>query len=469
MKSSGKKIRALVFFDNDKGRDVELLMPLLYYAEKYLDIETENAFIFDIDKIRRYNPDLVILPNTIGSKNHFLISKYAHENGIKVFALVSEGNFRTDGTFDYWGYNTDRKFYQEYICLWSERTVDFLRKELPGYADKIVLTGATYFDRFKIYRFESRESFLKRYKLQHFRKVIGYAGWAFGKLYTPIGRMEMAAYFKENTEEKFRWMKEQQHKVEAILRQAIENNPDILFILKRHPNEIHPHYTQPDNNEMVRLAEYRNVLYLRNEEDVHTLINVADIWTAFESTTVIEAWMMKNIPTLFINPDPAFNRDMNYQGTVITRTYRDFQNYIDEYYATGQIKDFKTSARKEARKKIIQNVIGFADGMNHIRAGYYLEKTIENIQPGKKTKVKPKLLYLLRYLLLQTGRHFYSEKIFLRLPKFKKTVWIFKRFRLENIPKLKTQYWPYLEAFHKKNRIEAKRKNAEFFRDLFRF
>jgi hypothetical protein len=123
---SQDKIKALCYFDDDKGRDVEILMPVLYYAETYLNVEIEKAFIFDIDKIRRKKPDLVILANTIGSKNHHYIAKYAYENGIKVFALISEGNFRTNGTFNYWGYNTDKKFYQEYICHWSKRTLDFL-------------------------------------------------------------------------------------------------------------------------------------------------------------------------------------------------------------------------------------------------------------------------------------------------------------------------------------------------------
>ena len=344
MKSANKKIKALCFFDDDKGRDVEILMPVLYYAETYLNVEIKKAFIVDIDKIRRDKPDLVILANTIGSKNHHLIAKYAYENGIKVFALISEGNFRTNGTFNYWGYNTDKQFYQEYICHWSQRTLDFLSTALPSYKDKMVLTGATGFDRYRIYDFETKESFLKRYNLSQYKKVIGYAGWSFGKLHNPKGLMEIRNNHKENAEQRIKWMQEQQLLIENILRQTIENNPDILFILKRHPNEIHPHYTQRDNNEMINLEHYPNVLYLRNEEDVHTLISVSDIWTAFESTTTIEAWMMKDIPTLFINPDINFTRDPNYRGTVIVKSYDEFQEKINEFYATGKVIKLANSA-----------------------------------------------------------------------------------------------------------------------------
>ena len=462
MKSQTNKIKALCYFDYDKGRDVEILMPVIYYAEKYLNVEVEKAFIFDIDKIRRKKPDLVILANTIGSKNHHYIAKYAYENNIKVFALISEGNFRTNGTFNYWGYNTDKKIYQEYICHWSKRTLDFLSKELPQYKDKMVLTGATGFDRYKIYKFESKESFLKRYNLTKYKKVIGYAGWAFGKLHNSTGLMEIRNAHKENAEYRIKWMTEQQKLIESILRKSIENNPDILFILKRHPNEIHPHLVQQDNNEMINLVGYPNVLYLRNEEDIHTLISVSDIWTAFESTTTIEAWMMKNIPTLFINPDPNFKRDINYKGTVIVKSYNEFQEKIDEYYQTGKVHMMNDENKIKARIEIIKNVIGFADGFNHIRAGYYLTKTVNNITPNQRKRIKINPLFFTRYIMLSIGKYFYIKSIFKKLSKFKKTIWIFEKYKLSNIEPIKSKYYSYLDDFHAKNNIPEKIKNNSF-------
>jgi len=462
------KIRTLVFFDHDIGRDVEILMPVLYYGEKYLDLEIEKAFIFDIDKIRRYKPDLVILANTIGSRNHHMIAKYAYENGIKVFALVSEGNFRTNGTFNFWGYNTDKKFYQEYVCLWSKRTQKFLREQLPHCKDKIVVTGATGFDRYKIYAFESKEAFLERYGLTNFKKVIGYAGWAFGKLHNPNGLEELKEVYGEHADKMIDWMRRQQKEVENLLRTTIENNPDILFILKRHPNEIHPHLTQRDNNEMINLIDYPNVLYLTNEEDVHTLINVSDIWTAFESTTVIESWVMnENRPTIFLNPDPDFIRDANYKGTVIARNAAEFQKYIDEFYATGRVSAMHAPEKIQARKKIIEDVIGYGDGLNHVRAGYYLAKTVEKIDPGKAKKIKPHPLFLSRHFLLEIGKYFYYKPLFLKLPKFKKTVWIFDRHRLPRIDSLKKKYFAYLDEFHRKHRLPEKIRKKEFWEKLF--
>lgn len=468
MKLQNNKILALCYFDADSGRDVDILLPVIFYAEKYLNIKIEKAFIFDIDKIRRRKPDIVIIANTIGSKLHHQVSQYVYQNNIKLFALISEGNFRTNGTFDYWGYNTDKYFFQEFICLWSNRTKEFLSNELPQFKHKIVLTGATGFDRYKILKFESKASFLKRYNLSQFKKVIGYAGWAFGKLHNPTGLMELKNTFKDNADEMINWMIEQQHCIETILRDAITNNPDILFILKRHPNEIHPHLTQKDNNEMINLSDYPNVLYLRNEEDVHTLINVSDIWTAFESTTVLETWLMKDSPTIFINPEVDFERDKNYLGTVIVQSSEEFQNKIDEFYKTGKIAEMSTSEKINARNEIVKNVIGFDDGMNHIRAGYYLSKTVENIENDNMTSnVKFNLLFFMRYFLMLIGQCFYIKSLFIKLPKFKKTLWIFDRFKLKNIEPQKEKYYQYLEDFHTSNKINEKINNPDFWNELF--
>ena len=468
MTKQNNKIKALVYFDDDKGRDVEILMPVLYYAETYLKINIEKAFIFDIDKIRRTKPDLIIIANTIGSKNHHLISKYAYENGIKVFALISEGNFRTNGSFNYWGYNTDKKYYEDYICHWSERTLKFLSQELPDYKTNMVLTGAIGFDRYKIYNFETKEDFLKRYNLSKYKKVIGYAGWAFGKMHNSTGLKEIKSTHKDKAEARIKWMTKQQTLIETILRESIESNPDILFILKRHPNEIHPHLVQKDNNEMINLVDYPNVLYLRNDEDVHTLINVADIWTAFESTTTIEAWMMKDIPTIFLNPDADFVRDNNYKGTVIVKSHKEFQEKINEFYTTGKVEDMFKPEKIEARQQIFKDVIGFNDGMNHIRAGYYLNKTINSIKPKPQKKVSFNTLYFIRYILMHIGGVFYNKELFLKLPKFKKTVWVFDRYKLKNIKIIRNKYYIDIEKFHKKYNIPTNIGSSDFWSSILK-
>ena len=468
MKNSSEKYKILCFLDFGKGRDLEILMPLVYYAEKYLHSQVEFAFLRDIHKIYLQKPDIVLLANAIGSKLHFLITKYAAQNNIPVFTLISEGNFRTDGTFDYWGYNTDKIIYQDYICQWSQRTKKYFDEVLPQYKQKNVVTGATGFDRYKIYDFISKEDYLKKLGYSRYKKVISYAGWAFGKIFNQTGLWEVKSSHKNNYEQVIAWMKEQMLLVEDILRKAVENNPDILFILKRHPNEIHPHLQQRDRNEMVNLKDYPNVLYTTTE-NIHDMISASDIFTGFETTAALETWLMKDTPTVLLNPDTDFNRDQLYKGSVIAHSYDEFQKYIDEFYSTGKISSFQSEEKKENRQKFIVETVGYSDGMNHIRAGYYLKKTLDKTKPNSNPKVKLNFSYLMWYYLVHIGKYFYKKEIFRRLPKFKKTIWIFDNLELKEIPQLKQKYFRYLDIFHEKNNIPERIKLDKFWQEILKY
>lgn len=458
-----EQFKVLCFTYEDYGRDIEMLLPLRYFAERFLNCRFEHAFVYDVHAIYRKKPDVVCLPNTIGSALFFEISKYAHEQEIPVFALVSEGNFRTDGSFNYWGYNTAKQFYQEYICAWSQRTGDFLKAELPELEDRIVVTGGTGFDRYSIYKFADRQEMLNKYDKEKYKKVIGYAGWAFGKLTNEQGRGELLYYFKNDTS-RLDWCEEQRQKVEAILRELIENNPDTLFLLKKHPNEQNPSIIGECLNEMLLLENYPNVVYIKENENIHDLINVSDLWMAFESTTAIEAWLLDR-QTLLINPDPDFGRDELYKGSVIYSNYETLQQAIDEYYSVGRVNDFFHEELISQRNRIIRETIGFGDGCNHIRAAYYFEKTLNKSLLGKVRR-KFSVKFFVMYALMHIGKYFYNKRIFSKLYKFKKTIWIFENFRLKNIPKLYGKYSSYLNHFYQVHEVEDKYKNGVLFKEL---
>ncbi len=440
-----RKHNILCFLDSDSGRDVEIVMPVIAFAEQYLNSTVHLGFTWDLDIMYRLKPELVMLPNTVGSKLYFEISQYAHQQNIPVFALTSEGNIRTDGSFYYWGYNTDKTFYQKYLCCWSGRTRDFLRSELPEIAERIVFTGATGFDRYRIFNFAEKHPFLSKAGKGSYKKVIGYAGWAFGKLSNEQGIEEVLHYFKGDRSG-LKWMENQMLEVEAILKTLIEKNPDILFILKRHPNEANPSITVEGQNEMNRLQHYDNVWYVNDRTtNIHDLISVSDLWMSFESTTAMETWMMGYKPTIFLNPDPDFNRDPTYKGTVMVESSIAAQRLIDEFYQSGRIQAFDVEEKVAARKEIIEYTIGSDDGLNHVRAGYYLEKTlpVEN-----RAKYFRKQKYLLMNYLMRLGSLVYYKPLFLGLPKFKKTTWIFDNFRLKKATVRKKEYLSQTQRFY---------------------
>jgi len=459
-----RKIKALCFTDTTVGRDVEMMLPIRYFAERFLNCEFYHALNIDIHQIYCIKPDIILQANTIGSNLYFQISKIAHEQNIPLFALISEGNFRTDGSFDYWGFNRDKKFYQDFVCCWSERTAKFLKKEVPESAGKIVVTGGVGFDRYKIYKFMKKEEFIRKYSVTQFKKIIGYAGWAFGKLDHKRGRNELLVWAKGD-ESKLKWIEDQRNKVRDILEQAIINNPSTLFILKQHPQENAPERSEPVKNEMSELAHYNNVVYLCEEESIHDLISVSDIWTCFESTTALESWLM-NKQTIFINPEVEFNRDPLYKGSAIVRDYNSFQKLIDEFYSTGRIENFYSVEKDSMRKELIKDIIGFGDGMNHLRASNYFQKTInQSLITNYQSQYDFHFWHWLVYVLIRIAGPLYNRAVYSKLWKFKKHLWVFENYKMEKLHKLYEKYIPFYEEFYKEYDIIRKFNDSSLFND----
>jgi len=471
-----KKIKVLCFTDFAVGRDVEMMLPIRYFAEKFLNCEFHHALNIDIHQIYRLKPDIILQANTIGSNLYFQISKIAHKQNIPLFALISEGNFRTDGSFNYWGFNRDKKFYQDFICCWSERTAQYLRNEVTEAKNKIVVTGGVGFDRYTIYKFMQKEEFLRKYSCTQFSKVIGYAGWAFGKLDHQRGRNELLAWAKGD-ESKLKWIEDQRKKVRDILEQAIINNPSTLFILKQHPQENAPERTEPVKNEMSELVHYKNVVYLCEEESIHDLISVSDIWTCFESTTALESWLMSK-QTIFINPEVEFNRDPLYKGSTIVQDYNLFQKLIDEFYSIGRIENFYSVDKDSMRNKLIKDIIGYGDGMNHLRAVNYFHKTINkyfnsnNRQPitdnqsqttNHRSRYTFHFWHWLVYILIRIAGPLYNRAVYSKLWKFRKHLWVFENYKMEKLHMLYKKYVPFFDEFYREKQIEKYFLNKKLF------
>ncbi|MEX0330096.1 MAG: BFO_1060 family glycosyltransferase [Puniceicoccaceae bacterium] len=459
-----KKRRQLLYFtNNDSGRDVEMLLPLLYFAERFLNCEVTTSLTPNIHEIFRRKPDCVVLANTIGAKLHFDIARIATGAGIPVFALVSEGNFPTDGSFNYWGYNSAQKLYEAFLCCWSPRTRDFMQAQLPDQAEQIVLTGAPGFDRYQIYSFSTREALLEKHGIdkERFKRFIGYAGWGFGKLGHPRGRKELRQYFKGDAG-KLDWAEQQRKALEKILEQAVVANPDTLFIFKKHPTETVAAEGNADLNEMAALRHYPNVLYLL-EENLHDIISSVDLWWVYESTTAIEADMMGK-ETVFIVPDDDFPRTELHEGFPEVRNYPDLQQMTEAFFSGGSLPSYEALSGR--RNEIIVNTIGWSDGLNHVRAAYYLSRTLESAPPAAKSGIS--WYYFLVYWILRGLTAPWFPRRLYALPFLSSKSWVLKRYSLVNLPRLRERYRPFLESFYTRNDIPGRFRDGSLFSSVLK-
>ena len=451
-----KRIKILQFFDNESGRDVEMMIPLLFFAEEILNCEVKLAFVLDYHAIYREKPDLVIVPNMIGSHLYLDAAKYAKDSGIPVFALESEGNFGNFDTFNPWSINKEKKVYQDYWCCWSERVAGYFRKEIP--VDKVVVTGGTYFDQYLNYEFVSKADFLKKQQLKDYNRIITYAGWAFGSLAFERGRKTFANWL--GGEDRLPLMEMKRAEVEGILEEAIINNPDTLFILKKHPKEVFQ--TEDESlvvNEMVNLDKYENVFYTGTESAIRDLISVSDIWLSFESTTALESWL-STTPTCMLRGTGEFSERYKeskfHLAQPVVNTGNELDNLIKEFYRNGELKEFLENDKKEARQSIIKNSIGFGDGFNHIRAGYYLSNTIDRIKEGSQAvKVKFKLWYFTLYVLIILGKFFFINSIYKQFKFTRKFIWVFTEYDLKKAKRAQNEYYLYLHKLYKEHGIRS--------------
>jgi surface carbohydrate biosynthesis protein len=443
------KKKGLCFLVSNESRDYYLLVATIYYLERFENFEISFEFIWNAHKIKNQKPELVILPNERGSNLFFQVSKYCKQNNILLLSHDSEGNFNSNIDYDFWGYNKSKDIVCPIIYTWNQRIKDFLLTKYNLDENRFYLSGAPGFDKYKYLPKIDKFKLLKKYNLEKFDKVVGYAGWAFGKLYNKE-LSDVTVNLNMTFEAGRKWLEYQRDQVETCLETVIKRYPDILFILKKHPRENFESDYRDSRNEMNRLNYYPNVLYLKDEEDIQDLIQISDLWMAFESTSIMEAWLM-NVPTLMINPDPNFTRVDFHLGSAAVKNANEIESIFNQYFNDNNADFFFKSEILAKRNDIIKNSIGFDDGFNHLRI-------IKSFKPYLKTAKKPDKIkinwrFFRLYLLLHLGKNFYKKSIYEKLPKFKKTIWVFENQKLEKIRSSKEKNFKDLDDFYTKNQI----------------
>lgn len=364
----------------NSDRDLHIVMPTLIYLKKYYNINIMTFSIFNAYYyILKYRPKMIIISNYQGSNVNHEVVKLAYQYGIKVITFISEGNTSKNNTKEaLFGVNKDNKLYVDKILLWSRRGENYFIKDFPKFQNKFCTVGGTGYDRYTLLSFYDKFYFLKKIKLKY-KKIIGIAAWGFDHYFGDYFEKVKDHYIKLVGEKQIEMYRNDLFKLQYIYKQLIENNKDILFILRYHPGTI-----DFKKNEFYGLENYTNVfisnINQNNEYHISDLISSSDLWIGYETTTSLEAWLMGK-QTFLINPSGYdFVRKDIYKGSPIVQTAEEAQNLIDEYFNTKTIKKFQLL--KKERKKIVADVIEYSDGQNYKRAANEIIKVYR--EPEKK-------------------------------------------------------------------------------------
>ena len=427
----GKDLRVLFLEWASKGRDFEIDLPLMYFFEKVLSAKVEYKCIFDVWGIIRSKPDIIIMSNTTGGKVNFELAKRIHKSGFLFFSHVSEGLLVEDrlNTF-MWGWNKDKQLYEKLTMLWSQRAYDILIDKYPYTKHKLKMSGATGFDKYKIYK--SKISF----DSMGFKQIVLYAGWSFIYLESNFNNVK-TDLIKQFGADKARKLFDYKNKIKMIFHEIVPKNPDTLFIFKNHPGEFSQNCPEGED-----LETYENVRYIKNEYSFSELLEHSDVLLTFKSTTNLEGYLLDK-PVIILCEDKVLLSDLpTAQNGFLCEDSKKINQYIKEHFSTGKIKDY--DEKKMSREKIIKDCIGFSDGFNHVRFMSFLKPYIESdIPKGQwqfsfKEKVKA-FLY----------RLYYKCQFF--LPKHDYINRWRNLFNPEDIIEQKNKRYPELDRFYKDN------------------
>lgn len=380
----------------DDGRDPNIVEPVLNYLE--IDgFTVVRGCIFDYQKIiKKVKPQAIVISNAIGDRINFDVINYANALGIHTISLISEGDYpdSSQALNFIWGWNKKKHYIEDLHLEWSTKNIKLIKKYAKVDTKKIFVSGATGFDRYKLLNFESKDEFLKKNGLEKFQKVIGYAGWGFdlidpeGIYYSNYNDMIDLNYndihLKEYTDSR--------QKVNEILKKLIKNNPDTLFILKHHPGEV-----EETRTEFYGIESQENVYTIKGSQmGVSDVINICDLWMAFESTTCLEAWLLGKESMLLRPLELTYPESMISRGSLKFCDYEEIQSILNRLGDNSILHDEDIL---RVRKQIIKNLIEYDDGLNHVRAGEYIKQLLKSEKKKNKRIGKAYIYSEVMYLI----------------------------------------------------------------------
>jgi hypothetical protein len=422
---------------SSSGRDREVAS-LICCALRDKGYSVVEASIFNFKYyLVKYRPRLLYAADPKGARVNYQAVKFAQRLGIPVVTFTAEGDYTPEKIrLMFWGHISGRRLIERLNLQWSSRKREMVLEIEPSLADRVKVSGAVGFDRYKIYRFRSKQEWMSRYD-RNCSHMVGYAGWGFDRFYRndPFASALEQLYGKQQVEQ----FREERFKVTDILRRVIEHNRDTLFLLKEHPGVV-----DSTRSELAGLQDLSNTLYIRDEEAIADCIRGCDIWMAFDSTTCLEAWLLGK-PTVLINPFGGdFPRSGIHQGSPIVRTAEELQAVLEACLERGSIPAF--DARENERRQIIEETIQWDDGKNHLRAAYLFEKVLlESTKRTNHVTVLDKMAGSLQNAIFEGSRFLPM------LPRFRTYVAARRRFQRLELEELAQRYEPYLRSFYQEN------------------
>jgi surface carbohydrate biosynthesis protein len=326
---------------------------------KLNEISVFEGCIFDgyhlIDTLK---PSLLFITNSIGAEINVDIVRYAKSKGIHCISSSAEGNFKKESIVQFlWGHNKEQVLYEDKTFLWNKNALRYSLEERIDLTGRIGVCGGIGFDRYKILE----DATSTKNENQEYDLTVLVSCWNFDFL-----NSKSDAYGKFNgkllSDKDFNFFKEDLNKFNIELLATIEMLPRVKFILKMHPGCLGGKYYSGISGG----DKYKNTEVLQYEKGISELIFQSDLVLSYESTTALEAWLC-NKPTALLNPSGIDfpMREGFHLGQPNFITAEALSQAIIKLSGDGVLPSF--SVFKEVRNTLIESIVGWQDGLNHVR------------------------------------------------------------------------------------------------------
>lgn len=325
-------------------RNTEAYIPVYNYLTLY-NLKIKHGSLFNgYYLILKYRPKVVFFEGIFGGRWHCQVAFFAKRMGCKVVSLLAEGaslEWARNSPEKIWGWLDEKKAFWDAHFFWNQSTIKCFSSFFPEAKSNIYMTGGCGFDRYKFSR-------LHALSVEKYAAVVGVGCWIFNQNKQPSD-----------------WYRDCRDFFSTTLLEIIRKNKDILFLIKPHPSAEDDLYLAAVEN----CVNEKNVLLVPANTPIIDCLATSDIWLSFESNTAMEAWLMGK-QTALLNPSGInfpYQRQPFWKGQPNYATAEEWNMALSAFKATGQLPGF--AEREKERNNLYEEIIGHADGLNHVRTG----------------------------------------------------------------------------------------------------
>ncbi len=189
---------------SSQGRDREVAS-LVCAALRRRGYQVVEESIFNYRHLLfKHRPLVLYAAEPAGARINREVAEFAASLGVPTVSVDAEGSYVEElAERMFWGHVKGNKLPQQAKLMWSVRARDMVLSNAPELRDRLKVSGAIGFDRYRLGSFATKDQWRKRYGFEQ-EHIVGYAGWAFDYVFGTKSVSQDVSLYGSGAIERFR-------------------------------------------------------------------------------------------------------------------------------------------------------------------------------------------------------------------------------------------------------------------------